>query len=244
MNILVIGQSHIAAIRDAARARREADPERARTRVIHTLEPQYAPEIVGDAFTPVLEATIRDQIARHAPLVASAMGGNFHNALALIRHARPYDFLLSGEEGPPFTEGAEPIPEGLVSAALAAGLERDFARLRLLRAIAGPLVHLESPPPVRDDAWIAAHAERYFGERGLVTNGVAPAALRWRMWRLNARLFRAEVEAMGGRFLPVPAKVLDRDGYLRPEFAGDATHGNAAYGEAALEALEASQASA
>ena len=37
---LVIGQSHIAAIRSAAKARREADPDRPRTRVIHTLEPQ------------------------------------------------------------------------------------------------------------------------------------------------------------------------------------------------------------
>ena len=244
MNILVIGQSHIAAIRDAARARREADPERPRTRVIHTLEPQYTPEIESGAFAPALEDTIRDQISRHAPLVASAMGGNFHNTLTLIRHPRAFDFMLTDEGGPPLADDAEPIALGLVQATLEAGLERDFTRLRLLRAIAGPFVHLESPPPVRDDGWIAAHADRYFGERGLASHGVAPAGLRWRIWRLNARLFRARVEALGGRVLAVPAAVQDADGFLRPEYAGDATHGNAAYGETMLQALEQFGASA
>ncbi|MBU3076997.1 hypothetical protein [Sphingomonas quercus] len=242
MNILVIGQSHVAAIRDAARARREADPDRPRTRVIHTLEPRYAPELVsaGDEarFTDALAAAVRDQIDRHHPRLASVMGGNYHNAIGLLRHPRPFDFLLSDEAGPPPDPDAEPIAEALVRSALAAGLARDFARLTLLRALGGPFIHVESPPPVRDGDWVAARADAWFRERGGPAIAVAPAALRWRLWRLNSRLFREAVEGLGGRFLPVPAETQDADGFLRSDFAADATHGNAAYGEAVIRALE------
>lgn len=242
MNILVVGQSHVAAVRDAARIRREAEPERPRTRVIHTMEPQYAPEIVGEGdaarFSDTLAAAIRDQIDRHRPRVASVMGGNHHNVLGLLRHPRPFDFRLSGEEGPPLDPDAEPVPEALVRAALEDGLAHDFARLRLLAGIAGPFVHVESPPPVRDEGWVAEAADAFFRARGDEAMAVAPAGLRWRLWRLNSRIFRAMVEALGGRFMPVPAEAQDGDGFLLPEFAGDATHGNAAYGEAVIRALE------
>lgn len=238
MNILVIGQSHVAAIRAAAAIRRTADPARPRTRTIHTLEPQHAPELDEDGFGPALTAAIRDQIARHDPLVVSAMGGNVHNALALLAHPRPFDFHLSDEPSPPVDPAAEPIAGALVAATLHAALAKDRRRLAALAALAARFVHLESPPPVADDGWIAAQADDYFRAQGGDVPRVAPAALRYRIWRLHARIVRAEVERLGGRVLPVPAAVLDADGFLDPAFAGDATHGNAAYGEATIAALE------
>lgn len=238
MNILVVGQSHVAAIRDAARARRTADPDRPRTRVIHTLEPHYGAELDGDGFAAPLATAIRDQIDRHRPLVASAMGGNVHTAMTLLAHARRFDFHLSGEPAPPVDDTAEPVPEALVRAALDAALAQDRRRLAALAALAGPFVHLESPPPVADGDWIAARADAYFRDRGGTMPAVAAAGLRWRAWRLHSRLVREAVEGLGGRFLPVPAAVLDADGFLDPAYAGDATHGNAAYGEATIAALE------
>lgn len=241
--ILVIGQSHVAAVRSAARARREADPDRPRTRVIHTLEPQYAPEIVGEgddaAFSPALVETIRDQIARHAPLVASASGGNVHNGFALIRHPRPYDFLMSDENGPPLDPDAEPISEALVRAALEEGLARDRLRLREIRRVAGEVVQLESPPPLADSAAIAAQADAYFRNRAIGDLGVASPGLRYKIWRLHSRIIAGYCAALGLRFLPVPRETQDEQGFLRPAFAGDATHGNQAYGEALIRALEA-----
>lgn len=238
-SILVIGQSHIAAIRSAAKTRREADPDRLRTRVIHTMEPQFAPEVEGDHFTPALEAAIRDQIARNAPLVVSASGGNVHNGFALIRHPRPYDFLLSGEDGPPLDPQAEPLTEAQLRAALEAGLVRDRLRLRDIRRIAGEAIQLESPPPVADSGYIAAQAEAYFKDRGLSDLGVAPAGLRYKIWRLHSRIVRDYCAELGMGFLPVPAETQDEQGFLRIAFAGDATHGNAAYGEAVIRQLEA-----
>jgi len=241
-NILVVGQSHVAAFRAAAKTRREREPEAPRTRVIHTLEPQYQPELIEDdgesRFSPALAATILDQIDRHDPLLVSAMGGNFHNGLALIRHARPFDFHLAEGSPLPFDPSAEPVPEALVRAALMQGLSRDMARLRLLAAF-GPFIHIESPPPVRDEAYLTAQAEAYFRDQGLDVRGVAPAGLRWRIWRLNSHILQSRVKALGGRYLPVPAMLCDADGFLLQCYAADATHGNEAYGEALIQTLEA-----
>ena len=236
--ILVIGQSHVAAIRSAAKARREADPDRPRTRVIHTIEPQYAPEVDGETFAPALEEAIRDQVARHDPLIASASGGNVHNGFALIRHPRPYDFLLSGEAGPPLDPEAEPLTEALVRVALEEGLARDRVRLREISRIAGDFIQLESPPPVADGAAIAAQADAYFKNRAIGELGVASPGLRYKIWRLHSRIVAGYCAELGARFLPVPAELQDKQGFLRPEYAGDATHGNQAYGEAVIRILE------
>lgn len=246
MNLLVVGQSHVAAIRAAAKTHREAFPDEPRTRVIHTLDHVHAPEfenvVGGDysaaRFGPKLHAAITDQMTRHRPRVASVIGGNVHNALALMRHPRPFDFLLSGEPGPPRDAGAELIPEALVRATLIQKLQPDFARLRALQAIAGPFIHIESPPPVRDEAYIAARAESWFRDRADGGFAVAGAGLRWRMWRLTSRLLREAVEDLGGTFLPTPITVQDSDGFLNLEFAADPTHGNEAYGEAVIRAIE------
>ena len=250
MNLLVIGQSHVAAIRAAAKAHREAQPAGPRTRVIHTLETHLAPEMEGIAeaggdwyaaarFGAALTHAIEEQVARHAPRVVSVMGGNAHNMIGLVRHPRPFDFRLSGEDSPPLDPEAEPIPEALVRAALTDRLQHDFARLRLLRDLAGPFIHVESPPPVADESIIAAQAEIWFGIVGGGATAIAPPGLRYRVWRLNSRLFRDAVEALGGRFMPVPQELRDDAGFLRAAFAGDATHGNQAYGEAVIRALEA-----
>ena len=240
--LLVIGQSHVAALRDAARVRRERDPAAPRTRVIHTGEPAYAPDIVGDGdaarLAPPLVEAVRDQIARHDPLLVSVTGGNAHNVLGLIRHHRPFDFRLSQEPSPPLDPTAELLVEGLVSATLARMMARDMARLHALRALVGPFVHVESPPPVRDDRFIAAAADLHFRNAGIARLGISPAGLRFRLWRLACRLFRAEVEGLGCRFLTVPDEVKDEDGFLLPGLADDATHGNARYGNILIEALQ------
>jgi hypothetical protein len=242
--IFVIGQSHVAAIRSAAKTRREADPDRPRTRVIHTMEERYAPELVGEGdgmrFSLALEEAIRDQIARHDPVRASVSGGNVHNGFALIRHPRPFDFQLSAEAGLPFDPAAEPITEAMMRAALESALDRDRARLREIARIMGPgVIQIESPPPLADDGRIAALADGYFRERGIATLGVAPAPLRYKMWRLHSRIVADTCTELGLRYLPVPPETQDERGFLLPELAGDATHGNEAYGEAIIRALEA-----
>jgi hypothetical protein len=237
-NVLVIGQSHVAAFRSAAKLRREADPDRPRTRTIHVGEERFAPRLVEGRLGEALAREIDDQVARHGPVVASCLGGNIHNALALMRHPRPFDFLLPGEAGDRIAEGAEPVPAALVRAALLAGMAEDLVMLRLVRARVERLFHLQSPPPLASDMTIAELADAYFRERGIATLGVAPLSLRWKMWRLQSDLMAELCAEADVTFLSVPTPVLDEEGCLRPDLAADATHGNAGYGEAWIQTLE------
>lgn len=238
MAILVVGQSHVGAVQRAAKTHRETWPDELRTRVIHTLGEPFASD--GEEFGPLARAAILDQIARHRPRLVSMLGGNAHNMISLMRPARPYDFILHGEEdeGPPLDPDAELIPESLVRAALEERLQKDFWRLRRLHEIAGPFLHVESPPPVIGDAFIRDRVEVYF--RDYHNREIVPAApgVRWRVWRLNARIIREQVEALGCGYLPVPRTVQDEAGFLRLDFAADPTHGNEAYGEALIRAIE------
>jgi hypothetical protein len=49
---------------------------------------------------------------------------------------------------------------------------------------------------------------------------------------------RDAAEAAGAHFMEVPQQVQDADGFLKPEYAADATHGNEAYGAVLIRALE------
>lgn len=237
--MLVVGQSHIGAIQAATKKHRETYPDEPRTRVIHTQSELYAPEFEGEAFGRKLLAAIEDQIARHSPRVASVFGGNAHNLISLMRHPRPYDFRLGGgDAGPPLDPDAELLPESLVRGALEDRLRVDFLRLRLFREAAGSFIHLESPPPVLNDAFVRDRAEKYFRDHSGREIVPASPGLRWRVWRLNSRIIQEAVEELGCRFMPVPAEVQDADGFLRLDYAGDPTHGNEAYGEAVLRKLQ------
>lgn len=237
MPIFVVGNSHVLAIQRAAKTHRETWPDEPRTRSLHVLAEPYRSE--GVEFGPLARAEIADQIARHRPRLVSMLGGNAHNMISLLRPARPYDLILHGEQaGPPIADDAELIPESLVRAALEERLKTDFWRLRTLHEIAGPFLHVESPPPVNNNAFIRDRAEVYF--RDYSDREIIPASpgVRWRIWRLTSRILREYVEALGCRFMPVPASVQDADGFLRLDLASDPTHGNEAYGEVLIRAIE------
>lgn len=238
-NILIVGHSHINALRQAAIVRREADPDRPRTRTIHLLDPDLQPEMDGDDFSAGMKATILDQIERHDPVIASAIGGNGHAAHALIAYER-FDFELEGGDSLPIDEGATIRSEAEVREALARVMTLELSRLRLYRDLVGPFWHIESPPPVRSAEWIVEHAEPYFLDQPeFRSHGIAAPGVRYRCWLLASRMVREMCDEMGCRYLPVPAHLRGEAGLLRPSQARDATHGNAQFGEAMLQALEA-----
>lgn len=238
-NILIVGHSHIHALRLAAVRRREADPQRPRTRTIYLLDPAFAPELDGEDFGPRLKSAIRDQIDRHDPIVASAIGGNAHAAFAMIPRER-FDFEIEGGEALPIDEAATLLAEADVRERLSSWLALEVHRLRLFRAVAGPFWHIESPPPVRSTEWIQAHAERYFTDQPDYHRlGIAPAGVRYRTWLLASRMIRELCDAMDCGYVPVPSQLRGEAGLLRPSLARDATHANQSFGEAMLQALEA-----
>lgn len=237
-NILVVGHSHIHALRLAAIVRREADPDRPRTRTINLLDPAFAPEMEGGDFSATMKAAILEQIERHDPIIASAIGGNAHAAFSMIPRDR-FDFEIEGGDTLPLDEQATIRSETEVRVALGAHLELEITRLRLYRALVGPFWHLESPPPIRKTEWILEHAEEYFtNQPDFHSLGIAPAGVRYRTWLLASRMIREECARLGCGYIEVPRHVRGEAGLLRPSQARNATHGNGHFGEAMLQELE------
>lgn len=238
-NVLVIGHSHVHAVRTAAIKRREEDPERPRTRTIYLLDDAFGGEMEGDDFSVGVKAAILDQVQRHNPIIASAIGGNAHAAMTMIPYRR-IDFALSGDDALPMDEAAEILTEEEMRRDLELALRHDIDRLRLLHRLIGPYLHLESPPPVRRSDWVMEKAERFFTDKPeFHALGVAEPGIRYRAWRLANRIIKAELDALGCGYVSVPRHVCGDAGLLRPSFGRDATHGNYHFGEAMIQALEA-----
>lgn len=95
-NLLVVGHSHVTAIRTAAAARRAAGTGSLAVRTIHVLDPMFGgefdPGADGSRLSPGLLAALRNQTHRHDPVVASALCGNMHTVLSLVEEDRPFDF--------------------------------------------------------------------------------------------------------------------------------------------------------
>jgi hypothetical protein len=176
-----------------------------------------------------------------ADLVFSCFGGNAHNILGLVRHPRPYDFVLEDEPERPMAEDAEIVPAALIEDALAkqGGFPETIWCLRALRqAYRGTLVHCESPPQIPSEAHLLKYAG-VFKEK-FDQFGVAPAELRYKLWRLHSRLIRRECDALGILFLDAPPEMVDAQGFLvEPAWNPDTTHGNAVYGMAVIRQLTA-----
>lgn len=249
-SLLVIGHSHVLALRAAAIARREAHPDRPRARTIHLLDPAFGGELAGErpeeGFSEGVRTAILDQIARRRPFVASAIGGHAHVVTSLLQPGRRFDFVLSA--GPDTPEALEQLPpdpqaeiigEADARRMLAGALVFELTRLRILRDLVGPFVHLQPPPPVRRTDWLFAHAESFFrDDPAFSQEAIAPAGVRYRMWRLAMRIVGEECARLGCRVIPIPREACGAAGMLRPSLAGDATHGNPHFGELMLRELD------
>jgi len=218
--------------------RRQADPDRPRTRTIYLFDEVFGGEMQGDDFSPGVKSAILDQIHRHEPIVASAIGGNAHAAMTVIPYRR-IDFVLSGDEALPLDDEAEILTEEEMRQDLENALQPDLNRFRLLHRLIGPFWHLESPPPVRRCDWVKEHAESFFTDKPeFHTLGVAQPGVRYRAWRLANRIITAELSRLGCGYVPVPKDICGEAGLLRPSYGRDATHGNHHFGEAMIQALE------
>ena len=157
----------------------------------------------------------------------------------MVNHPRPFDFALRERPHLPLRPEAEIVPAGLVAAALARLMEGPANQLAALRrATTLPILYIGSPPPVPDNDFVARQ-ETVFAEP-IGKLGVAPPALRWKLWRLQSRLFAGLCAANGIDFLPPPPEALDALGFLRQEaWHADCVHANHWYGEHVLRQIEA-----
>ncbi|GJD50623.1 hypothetical protein OPKNFCMD_3366 [Methylobacterium crusticola] len=241
--ILLVGESHGVALAGALALR---EPE-ARSAAFLDVRP-FRP-LVGEAdgapcFAPGLAEALAARLGP-ATRVAACIGGNKHNAMSLIASPEPFDFRLSGEPETALDPRARPIPESSLRDSLEDRMAGEIQATTLLarqaaRAGCPAILVLEAPPPLGDEAHVLARADSHFRSHGLGERGVAPRALRRKIWRLQGRILRDLCGRIGAHYLPVPPRVVGPDGLLHPDAYGrDATHGNAWFGEEVLRAIEA-----
>ncbi|MEH3145218.1 MAG: hypothetical protein PGN34_07680 [Methylobacterium frigidaeris] len=193
----------------------------------------------GIRLVPEIAAGLRRRIGPET-LCISTIAGNAHNVLALMATDPPFDFRMPDDAGP-LRPGAEPIPYGSIRLSFRRILhDGDLSMLRAASVAVPELrFHLESPPPLRDEALIRARMDPYFLERYPEAR-VADAWLRLKMWRLHSALFAEACEGLGIGFVPAPAEAMDRDGFLRPDYAHptSSTHANEEYGALVADQIE------
>lgn len=182
---------------------------------------------------------LAEQIRRHftGQPVFSVIGGNTHHTLGLVRHPRPFDFVLASDPMLPLDDTAEVLPYDGVREAMLEAVKPNFELLRALRlSTAGAVFHFE-PPPVsadterlmKDVPWMFFHGRRE----------IAPKWLRYKLWRLHVEELRRFCEMQGITFVDGPREAIDADGFLEPAFYEDAMHVSPAYGALVVRQMQA-----
>lgn len=234
LRIVAVGHSHLAAIMKGFRQLRAADSRTApQATFIQLNSVEFRPPLQGGK----LNSGITDAInAAPGDVLISCVAGNAHNVLGLLNHPSPFDFVLPEEPDMPLEERAEILPFGLIERCLRETLEQTAFRIiaALLDTSHLPMAHLESPPPIPSGDYIRSVPDSKFSDQ-IEEFGVAPAALRYKLWRLHSALAERFCEERGVSYVRVPKEIQDANGMLVESCWGNATHGNEAFGLALLQ---------
>ena len=198
------------------------------------IEPDGPPRV-----HPAVAAEVDRLFEPDAPVrFVSMLGGNGHNIVGLLRHEIPFDFVLPDAPDLPLEAAAHVIPYGAMRTLLERRLQFERSTLVAFRSrYPGPFMHLESPPPPRDDEFVAASLDEFFKSRPL--GDVVSASLRYKLWRLHSTIVRSFCHELGIAFVSTPAEACDPYGFLDRRAYGNATHANAWYGGLVLQQIGA-----
>ncbi|MEP2828278.1 hypothetical protein [Parvibaculum sp.] len=225
-SILFVGHSHVVCIAAAVRKTGVTD-----VGVINLLE------IPGKA--KLTTQKLAEQIMHMSPIrrpdaLCLCMNGNDHNAYGVTEN--PIPFSLGDRE-----KGC--IPE--------IGEERQFISYRVMRDIfekprmrrlvkhvfdAFPQAArywLCPPPPICDWAYITSNPIVF---SDMIQFGPAPESLKKQLYRIQCDVLR-DMALEGRATFIEPDSRLVEDGFLRPQYCADPTHGNSLYGEVMLSAV-------
>lgn len=226
--ILIVGNSHTAALRDG----RDLAPSPPGTEIeVLQIKSGRGDKQIGDVTQA--EALARAVAVPAGGCIVVTLYGTQHNILGLLNHPQP--FTLAAEDGP------GPAPLLIPQAAMRSYLHGMLGSARLLADLAAaaacPVYHLMPPPPKRDLGHLANRSKIYRGQ-DIRDAGFSPAARRLAFWRLERAVVADHLAASGVHELAIPADLCEADGYLAADYQlRDATHANAAYGARLLAAI-------
>jgi hypothetical protein len=243
--VAIIGHSHAAALGRAIAAdefRQVLSGLRHQFGCVQIVREIHTPQLVDtDDGTKSINPILATEINRLNPTaIVSAIAGNAHNVIGLVNHPVRFDFVIPDEPNIKLDSDAEILPYGAVKEVLRVLLEPHLQLLMKIKATWPiPLYHVQSPPPVPSEEHIRRYPEAFAPK--ISELGIAPLALRHKLWRTTSHIIEERCEEHGIMYLPVPTDVQDAQGALKEKFwNADATHGNTLYGLEILKYLDVS----
>jgi hypothetical protein len=260
--VVIIGDSHVHAIKEALAARSPDDLEH-RVEAMRLVKMKAATERARSQrrATPILDRAlsliVRERNARVGDIslaqalklarrlgpedvLISVIGGNQHAVFSTIQHPQRFDFMVP-DEAMQIAPKSELVPFRTLYpyflTALRGGDGETIAAFR--KATKARMIHLLAPPPKRKNHWIEAYHDTLFAGDALARQGVSRPELRMKFWRLQNRAIEEICAEFDVEVLGIPPQASDADGFLeRPYYAGDATHANQQYGELVLDQIQ------
>lgn len=171
-------------------------------------------------------------------LLVTISGSDWLN-YCLSKREEEFDFILPSRPDLPEIDGARLIPYAEIRNELRLHIRHVVLGLRAIsETISIPVVYIEPPPPIEDDAHVMEHAPPALKQLCLA-HGVTKAPLRHKMFLLHSEIIREECGRSGVEFFPVPPSNITEAGYMRAEhIKDDSMHANNAYGAALLKVLD------
>jgi hypothetical protein len=221
--ILIVGMSHVAAIRAAL-----STEQRAQINVVFLKADE---KIIGP------DGRIARPDFGTPSIICLCLAGNVHNIVGLFEN--PVPLAIANNKGHVVPEDSARflVPKEMMRSWFSQTHEKVF---QLAAAFADTfpnsrMMHLCPPPPIGNTEPILANPGVFADKAHL---GIAPRALRMALYELQVWVYRDIAERLSAQFILAPKEACDDDGFLLSEYAvGDPTHANAAYGQLVLSIL-------
>jgi len=224
---LVIGMSHIIALRNAA-----------------LLEKDKSFEFINlNKYTNLLSKgqfdIDYDEIGKIEPnYLVFSLGGNLHNIFGIVENSVPFSIGHFSDYFEQEKLGRQLIPIYVMRDEFELQYKFLFSLSKKLCAIfsKSKIIYCNSPPPISQERLSYINQGPHFKE--ILNRGFAPKSLRLDLFRIQTDVVSTHAINQGAIFLDSPAEAIDNEGFLLESYcSNDFTHANLAYGQLVLKQL-------
>jgi hypothetical protein len=175
-------------------------------------------------------------------MVVSSIAGSAHFIYGSINNPEAFDFVVPESSNIPLDRDAKLIPYDLIRKKLRSDIAPAMDVIKQIKCHTdAPVYQLSPPPPVGNPDAIVAHINEAAArmsdgwvaqmQSDMRSRGIAPPALRYKLWSAFVDVAKQLCEELGIIFLAGPAEAKDGNGFLREEYRWDGFHARPLYGE-------------
>jgi len=237
MKILIIGHSHIHALKLAFEAENYNWPKNLSVEFIQLRAEEYfSIFLYKDRDDHAQKTKELAQLISESDAILVNFYGTIYNVIGLTNDPQPFDFISSSKDEDRSELGVTYIPKTLMDLQMKNYSHNIKNHIETLVGITPknvPIFYFENPAPVGSEAHIRKYPARYADK--IEERGISPLKTRCKLWQIHEKTICQYCADAGITFLPTSRKVLDKSGMLKPKYcAHDPAHCNAAYGELVL----------